>query len=67
MSVSLWRLIAQQWMDIFERCTEHDRSMEGWGLERFISHADLYRPEEGKEYLKNDTLKFRVTKVYSSY
>ena len=24
---------------------------ECWGLPYFISHADLYKPEEGKEYL----------------
>ena len=48
---------------VFQRWTEHDRSSMGWGMKKFISHADLYKPEEGKEYLKNDTLKFRVTEV----
>ena len=48
---------------VFKRWTEHDRSSVGWGMKKFISHADLYKPEEGKEYLKNDTLKFRVTKA----
>ena len=47
----------------FKRCTEHDRSWSGWGLVKLMSYADLYKPEEGKQYLKNDTLKFRVTKV----
>ena len=37
------------------RCKEGDRSKGGWGNAQFISHADLYKPEEGKEYLKNDT------------
>ena len=49
--------------DVFCRCTEDDMSKEGWGNAQFISHADLYKPEEGKEYLKNDTLKFRVTNI----
>ena len=35
----------------------------GVGLDEFISHSDLYKPEEGKEYLKNDTLKFNVSSV----
>ena len=35
----------------------------GLGLHTFISHTDLYKPEKGKEFLKNDTLKFRVTKI----
>ena len=48
---------------LFCRCTEGDRSNTGWGFPRFLSHADLYKPEEGKEYLKNDTLKFRVTNI----
>ena len=30
----------------------------GWGEDQFISHTDLYNPDEGKEYLKNDTLVF---------
>ena len=49
--------------DVFCRCTEGDRSKAGWGNAQFISHADLYKPEERKEYLKNDTLKFRVTNI----
>ena len=49
--------------DVFCQCTEYDRSKAGWGLGRFISHTDLYKPEESKEYLKNDTLKFRVTNI----
>ena len=49
--------------DVFKRVTESDRSSKRWGVKEFISHANLYKPDEGKEYLKNDTLKFRVTKV----
>ena len=42
---------------------EGNRSEEGWGIHEFISHSDLYSSEEGKEYLKNDTLKFKVNVV----
>ena len=49
--------------NVFCRCTEGDKSKTGWGSPQFISHYDLYKPEEGKEYLKNDTLKFRVTNI----
>ena len=47
----------------FQRVTEGERAGKGWGYPKFISHADLYKPEKGKEYLLNDTLIFRVTKV----
>ena len=47
----------------FSRCVDRDRS-PGWGNAQFISHDDLYKPDESKEYLKNDTLKFRVTNIY---
>ena len=46
----------------FHRVTEGERG-GGWGVQIFISHTDLYKPEEGKEYLLNDTLIFRVTKI----
>ena len=45
-----------------KRVTEGDRG-KGWGYADFISHSDLYKPEEDKEYLVNDTLIFRVTNV----
>ena len=47
----------------FERVTKGDRAGTGWGLPQFISHSDLYKPEEDKEYLVNDTLIFRITNV----
>ena len=46
----------------FQRVTKGNRG-EGWGYPDFISHSDLYKPEEDKEYLMNDTLIFRVTNV----
>ena len=42
---------------------EGDRAERGRDLPKFISHSDLYTPEEGKEYLKNDMLKFKVSSV----
>ena len=47
----------------FKQVMEGERAKSGWGLADFISHSDLYKPEEGKEYLVNDTLIFRVTNV----
>ena len=49
--------------DVFQRVMEGERAKSGWGLREFISHSDLYKPEDGKEYLMNDTLIFRVTNV----
>ena len=49
--------------DSFQRVTEGDRAETGWGYDDFISHSDLYKPEEGKEHLVNDTLIFRITNV----
>ena len=48
---------------IFQRVTEGERANTGWGKPQFISHTELYKPEEGKEYLLNDTLIFRITKI----
>ena len=48
---------------IFQRVTEGERAKTGWGVPQFIPHSDLYKPEEDKEYLVNDTLIFRVTNV----
>ena len=55
--------ITESYNKVFSKLTECERSRSGWGLAEFISHADLYKPEEGKEYLKNDTPKFRVTNI----
>jgi TNF receptor-associated factor 4 len=48
---------------IYQRVTEGDKATTGRGKPEFISHSDLYKHEEGKEYLVNDTLIFRVTNV----
>ena len=50
---------------IFSKVAVHATG-SGLGYSQFISHADLYKPTEGKEYLKNDTLKLRVTKMIAT-
>ena len=47
----------------FQRVSDGDRAEKGWGFSKFIAHSDLYKPEEDKEYLLNDTLIFKVTNV----
>ena len=55
--------ISDHGIDYFQRVTESDVAEAGRGYPQFISHTDLYKPEKGNEYLKNDTLIFEVTKV----
>ena len=43
--------------------SEGNTAKVGRGLCEFLSHTDLYNPEEGKEYLKNDMLIFKITEV----
>ena len=47
----------------FMHLLERKRSVHGWGIPQFVYHSDLYKPEDGKEYLKNDRLTFRVATV----
>ena len=42
------------------RVTVGERAVNGWGKRKFISHTKL---ESTEQYLKNDCIKFRVTKV----
>ena len=42
------------------RVTVGERAMTGWGKRKFISHTRL---ESTEQYLKNDCIKFKVTKV----
>ena len=49
--------------NVFCQCKEDDRSKNGWGIAKFISHDDLYKPEEDNEYLQDDTLKFKITNI----
>ena len=49
--------------EIYQRVNEGDIVNRGRGKPQFISHTDLYNPDEDKEYLNNDTLIFKVTEV----
>ena len=49
--------------DISGRVTSGERAKIGWGFATFISHPTLESAAGTKQYLKNDCLKFRVTKV----
>ena len=46
--------------DVSDRVTEGERAKVGWGEQELVSHTKL---ESTKQYLKNDCIKFRVTKV----
>lgn len=42
-----------------------EKRIEGWGLKRFIDHSDLsYKGVMNRQYLKDDRLCFRITKVH---
>ncbi len=46
------------------RVMEGEEEREGWGLERFIEHSKLgYYSAKNREYLKDDRLCFRLTRV----
>ena len=45
------------------RVTSGGRAKSGWGRPTLISHPTLESVAGTKQYLKNDCLKFRVTKV----
>ena len=47
----------------FRRVTDGDIAKSGWGFSQFIAHSELYKPEEDKEYLLNDSLILKVTNV----
>ena len=43
------------------RVTEGERANDGWGYDQFIHHQDLiYKVDQNCQYLKDDTLFFRV-------
>ena len=42
------------------RVTEGERTKAAWGYRHFISHQDLYKVGKNCQYLKDDTLFFRV-------
>ena len=46
------------------RVTSGDRAAIGWGWERFIAHSELYNnADKQTQYLKHDSLIFRISKV----
>ena len=53
----------EKYDEAFKRVTEGDKATKGLGYPKFISHDVLYNPEDGKEYLKNDTLKFKIVEI----
>ena len=53
--------------DVSERVVNNERG-EGWGYPDFISHADLvHKPLTNTQYLKDDTLIFRVSAEAPDY
>ena len=51
-----------------QRVVEHERASLGYGRPKFISHADLdYNACENTQYLKDDTLVFRVSVQVPDY
>ena len=53
----------RDYMDIFSKVTKGERRREGWGLAEFISHKCLYKPKQGRKYIYNDSVHFKVAKV----
>ena len=49
--------------DVSGRVVERERAESGWGEPEFISHTKL---ESTDQYIKNDSIKFRVTAVVHS-
>ena len=46
---------------VSQRVMARERTQSGWGYQQFISHLKLQSTTT--QYLKNDCLKFRVTKI----
>ena len=49
--------------DISGRVTTGERAKRSWGFPTLISHPTLESTAETEQYLKNDCMKFKVTKV----
>ena len=47
-------------------CKETGQNMVGGSISSSLTLTCTCRPEEGKEYLKDDSLKFKVLHVYLS-
>ncbi len=51
-----------------QRVVDGERAANGWGWRKFISHADLaHKPLRNSQYLKDDTLIFRVSAEAPDY
>ena len=48
---------------IFSRVRKGEKSKEGWGFTRLISNKQLLKSKAGRQYIYNDSLTFRVTKI----
>ena len=49
---------------VVARVTSRDRAAIGWGWHKFIAHSELdYNADEQTQYLKHDSLIFRISKV----
>ena len=50
------------------RVVDGERGKQGWGYPQFISHTDLeHQPHMNRQYLKDDTLVFRVSVKVPDY
>ena len=51
-------------VNTYAKVVGRERAELGWGPAWFLPHADLaYNPAKGCQYLRNDCLKFRITKI----
>ena len=48
---------------VFARVISGERTEHGWGIYRFISHTELESTTTQRQFLKNDSIKFRVTNI----
>ena len=50
--------------ELVEKVTSGDRAASGWGWRKFIAHSELvYNADKWTQYLKHDSLIFRISKV----
>ena len=53
----------ESYSKFFGKVMRGDKSESAWGFPKFISHEDLYTPEENKCFLKNNALTFSIVKA----
>ena len=59
-TVEPWSLSHNVPKECSGRVTQGERGKDGWGVRQFIHHQDLYKVGKTCQYLKNNTLLFRV-------